>query len=102
MEDWKEVIVARLRDRVVRNDAYELVLSKVDSILESLLRDLKAEYHMKARFSLSYRNEAPVWTIVIEDCSVEMSPAVLRPYYEGAKDIEAALVAFILDHFRFE
>lgn len=103
MENWKDIIARRIREREERRLGVERLFYKIESTLTKLLKDLSKEYNIKANYRSKYtKDNEPYWTISIEDESVELNANSLYKYLNENQDLEDAIIQLILNNFQFK
>jgi hypothetical protein len=100
MEDWKDQIASRLRDRKSKEDNVERVIAQVENTLKDLLEELKNEYNIKVSVKEIMKKETE-WIIKIEDHEEVLNSNILKSYLTQQNDLRNALISFIVDKFQF-
>lgn len=102
MEDWKDILVERIKAREERSAGIERMVEDIESTLRRLLKEMSFENSVKTNLkSKRQKDDSPYWIIQIEDLSVELNSENLYRYLAEKNDLNEALIQFLLDHFTF-
>jgi len=101
-DDWKGEIAQRLKERDRRRRDVERWTDKIDAVVFKLLNELKFEYHLRTKYRFGAAvGSGPRWTIAIEDVEHELTSADFAQPVQDERDVETAVIRFLLERFTF-